>query len=289
MNLAALVVAGMMALGSFTTEPGVTGSGQQTVKVMPDTMEMTINLQATDEQFDKALATIQQQDADLEKALRGLQPAPADVKSVGPSLGPVAPGDRSAILRQQMMRAMGRATPEQPEVKAKVTLSMTVTARWKLTAREGVPLLKETQALQEAVRAALPKPAAPEAAATEEQEEQMMSAMRDMGETGQPPGTPAFSFTATIPADKVADAKAQAFKKARADAESLAQAAGMKLGALRSLSGGSSPQTPEEAYYYQMRGRGYSSEDEGVARSAEARELTVTVSVEVVFDMAPGQ
>jgi uncharacterized protein YggE len=287
MNLAALVVAGMMALGGLTTGPGVTGNGQQTIKVMPDTMEMVVNLQASDEQFDKALAAVQQQDADLEKALRGLQTAPAEVKSEGPWLGPAVGNDRESRLRQEVMRAMGRATPGQPEEKAKVMLSMTVTAKWKLTAREGVALLKETEALREAVRAALPKPAVPEVAATEEQEEQMLAAARQTGEEGEPPGTPAFSFTAAVPADKVADAKAQAFKKARTEAESLAQAAGMKLGSLRSLSGGSSPQSAEEAYYYAMTGRGSSSEEEGVVRSADARELTQMVKVEVVFDMTP--
>jgi hypothetical protein len=263
-------------------EPQVTGNGQQIVKLMPDTMEVTINLQVSDDQFDKALATIQQQVADIEKALHALRTAPAEVKSEGPWLGPVAAADQNAIMRQQMLQAMGRATAQQPEEKAKVMLSMTLTAKWKLTAREGVALLKETHALEEAVRAALPKP--PEVAATEEQVQAMLSAAQQMGEGEEPPGTPTFSFTATIPADKAAEARAQAFKKSREDAESLAQAAGLKLGALSSLSGGISPAERSENYSFYVEGR-----VEGVARSAQARELTFTVSMEAVFDIAPGQ
>jgi uncharacterized protein YggE len=290
MNLAALVMTGMMALAGLTTEPGVTGSGQQTVKMMPDTMEMTVTLVASDEQFDKALATIQQQEADLEKALHGLQTPPAGIESVGPLKGPAGGGDRSAVIRRQMMQAMGRANPEQPAEKAKVTLNMTVTAKWKLAAKDGVALLKETEALQQAVNAAMPKPAAPEAAATEEQEEQTMTAMRDMGEGQQPPGVAAFSFTATLPADKLAEAKAQAYKKARTDAESLAQAAGLKLGALRSLMGSTNGEVGEDVYYYMRQtGRTPRDEGEGVARSTDARELTLTVGVEAVFDIAPAQ
>lgn len=285
MNLAALVVAGMMALGGGA-EPSVSGSGQQIIKAMPDTIEMTINLEATDEKFDKALAAIQQQDADLERALRGLPTAPVDLKSEGPWHRHAPRPDRTTMLTRQMMQAVGRAAPEDTS-EGKVTLSVTVTARWKLTARESLALLKETEALQEAVRGVLAKP--PEAAATEDQVEAMLAAAGRASATGEPSGTPSFSFTATIPADKAAEAKAQAFKKARADAESLAQAAGMKLGALRSLSGSSTPETPAEPDDYLTAGPKYPAEEEGVARSIEARELSMTVHVDLEFDMAPGQ
>jgi uncharacterized protein YggE len=274
----------MMALAAVSAEPTVETTGQQTVKLLPDTMEVAVNLEATDAQFDKALATIQQKYADVEKALRGLQNAPADLKSDGPWMGAVASDQQSQVLDDITTSYMPSSASVQPGENGEVTLTMTVTARWKLTAREGLALLKETAALQGAVRAALPKQ--PEVGATEEQIEEMLAVARRTGESGEAPGTPHFSFTAALPADKAAEARAQAFKKARAEAEALAQAAGMKLGALRTLSGGVMPAEGREGYYLYS---GYNNEPEGVARSPQVRELTFEARVDAEFDVAPAQ
>ncbi len=108
MNLAALVMAGIMAMGGMATEATVMGSGEQTVRLMPRTMTMTVNLVATNEQFDAALAAVQQQADDVRKALKGLQAPPAEVKAVGPFRGMVEDQSQEAVLRRQIMISSGR-------------------------------------------------------------------------------------------------------------------------------------------------------------------------------------
>jgi uncharacterized protein YggE len=291
MSLTALVVAGMMAMVGSASEPGVTGSGMETVRLMPDTMAMAVNLVATDEQFDKALAAIQQQADDVQKALRGLQTPPAEVTLEGPALGPALGGSQEAMVRRRMMQAMGRAPAEEPK-EQKVTLSMVVSADWKLTAKDAVGLLKETNAIEQAVRAALPKPAEKGEEMTEEQEEEMMSLMGRMGEEEAPPGTPAFTFSAKLPPDKLQEARKQAYQLAVADATSLAEAAGADIGGLANISGYVSQEEQDSAYSYYYRTPAFASVlmraargTEPVAVAAEPREVAFSVRVEATFGL----
>jgi uncharacterized protein YggE len=283
MNLTALVVAGMMALVSSAPQPGVVGLGSETVRLMPDTMTVRVNLTATDAQFDKALASIQKQTDDVQKALQGLKMPPAEVNTEGPTLGPMAGGGREDILRMQMMRAMGRDTTA-PKEEGKVTLSTTVSADWKLAAQDAVALLKETEAIEEAVRAALPKPAEQPADLTEAQQEEMLSQMGNMDQNGPPPGTPTFTFSATLPADKLLAARKTAFQRAVADAKSLAEAGGFTTGGLVSMSGSVSPENAEESYYIQSV-PWFTRTAETVATSPGPIELSFNVRMEVTFGL----
>jgi uncharacterized protein YggE len=287
MNLAALVMAGMMALAGLSSGPGVVGTGRETVTVMPDTMTMTVDLVGTDEQFDRALASVQQQADAAQKALSGLKTQPAKVTVEGPATGLSAGSSGQASIPRQVLQAMGRGTG-QAEEKKKVTLSSVVTAEWKLTATDAVALLKESQAIRDAVGAAMPKPAEKEGALTEEQEEQMMSMMSRMDENQAPPGTPSFIFSATLPADKLRAARKAAYQKAQADAKSLAEAAGFGLAGLTSLSGTVTQGTADETYYYYMRAMPWlAGAADTTGHSVDAHELTFVVGVEADFALGP--
>jgi hypothetical protein len=55
------------------------------------------------------------------------------------------------------------------------------------------------------------------------------------GEEGLPPGFPVFTYIARLPDDAAAKAQQVAFQNARKDAQATAEAAGLKLGKLRSV------------------------------------------------------
>ncbi len=288
MNLVALVMAGLMAMVGTASQPDVAGSGTETVRLMPDTMAMSVSMVATDEQFDKALDSIQQQTADVQKALAGLKTPPAKVTVDGPTLGPSAGSSREASLRRQMMQALGRSSAAAAEPdKEKVTLSTAVTAEWKLTAKDAVGLLKETNAIEQAVRGALPKPGEEEKQMTEEQEEEMLSMMGQMDEDEEPPGTPTFIFSAKLPDDKLQAARKKAFQEAVKDAGSLAEAAGASLGGLAEVSGyvsqGDRDMGYSSYYYSSAMMRMAQQTEELTATAMVPREVSFSVSVEVTF------
>jgi uncharacterized protein YggE len=288
MNVTALAVACVTALYGATAEPGILGSGQESVKMMPDTMVMSLNLLAVDEDFDKALATVQKQMADVKAALGGLAGPPASITSEGPWQGPA--GDESgydSYMRRQMMMEMGRRMPEE-EGKEKTTLSAIVEAEWKLAGADALALLKETSALQASIRAALPDLSAPEGEMSEEAEEQMMLMMDAMDELEQP-GDPVFTFSAGVTPQKLAEARKAAFQKARDEAASLAQAAGVTLGGMVSISGSSVPESDDEMWRYASMMTGMAAPTETTARSATLRELSWVVAVEVVFGFSQAQ
>jgi len=184
-----------------------------------------------------------------------------------------------------VMQAMGRGTAAQPQ-EQKVTLSAAVSADWKLSAKDAVGLLKETNAVEQAVRAALPKPGEQGKPMTEEQEEEMLSMMGRMADEEEPPGTPSFAYSAKLPADKLQAARKKAYQEAVEDARSLAEAAGSSIGGLANISGYVGQEDREAAYssyYYSAALLAMARTEEPTATASQPRQVTFSVRVEVTF------
>jgi len=123
-----------------------------------------------------------------------------------------------------------------------------------LESQSAEELLLEAQALREKIKAAdLAGTKQAEELSPEEQElaEEMAEMMMQHGEEPVPVGEPLFMYVARITEADRDRAMADAFAKAKAHAERLAGAAGVKLGPLVALSGaggGSSTMTDPDMY-----------------------------------------
>lgn len=107
---------------------------------------------------------------------------------------------------------------------------------------------------------------------------------------GRKPGTPTFSYAATVAEEHREKATAEAFQMAREEAEQLARATATELGPIRSMSASSQmglgdPDEYGGNYYYQarmaamLRQQGAKGRNEVVGSSPQSLKLQVQVQV----------
>ena len=175
----------------------------------------------------------------------------ADTDSISFSAPSIATGNSQQ--RQQLeamivqrMQGMGRELPKGLQVPKTYTLNSNLTAEWPLVGKLPEEILLETETLKEKVEAAdvaglkEDKPESLEEAELMEEMEGMDTFSGSYGsEEEVKPGTPHFSYLARITQQEKAEAMAEAFKKAKKQAQELATAAGVEMGPLIGLSGGS--------------------------------------------------
>jgi hypothetical protein len=220
-------------------EGTVVGTGQAIISRPAQIIRMTATLTADAKDITSALAKLKSlQDEDRRK-LADLG-ATAESVEFGSAQLPGG-GDARQQYIQRMTRMNGRNAAKPAPKEPSVTVSCTLKAEWPIKSTDD-SMLAESYALQQKVKAANLTGGKDAKAATPEEQEVLEEAQAVAEQNGQDTasGEPAFVYVIRVSADDQAAATADAFKKARAAAARLAQAADAQLGALRQLSSAAS-------------------------------------------------
>jgi hypothetical protein len=289
---------------SASDAPSVSGTGSAEVKQLPNILRVNVQIRVEGKDVRDALAKLKARQTTVRSAVEKL-------KADGPSMtfssaAEVAPSDsnraRMEMMRSRMTQRGKRSAKKEPPKPAFV-IGSTLTAEWPLKAADAEDLLVSGKALEDEIKAAdLGGLKASEAKAkseedeeTREEDEMMRMSMQMSNEGEAKPGEPVFVYACKIPNETRAKLLADAFGKAKADAERLAKAAGRELGALRTLSanagGGDDYDDPyqRQQYYRMMQGPrgGRGNEGDGPAEAIGLRPTLVVhrVSMSAAFEL----
>jgi uncharacterized protein YggE len=303
---AALLVALFSATArAQANEPAarVQGTGTATIKRTPELMRLNVQLSARGKSPAEALAALKDR-RDAVKALLPTLGAAADSIRFGDP--EVTRGDQQQKMNEMLIQRMGRTkrgASGGEGTTLPTTATTSLTADWKLQATEIESLLAEAFALQEKIRTA-DVAGAKEAPKLSPEEEELQAEMAQMmgGNQGPDPGEPLFTFVLQVGPEERAKLTAEAFQKAKTDADRLATAAGAKLGKLTSLHGNSQGADMSDAYssyggnpyayqYVQQQaallaaaGGAEGTEGEAVGMSPTKVKLTVLVQAEFALE-----
>jgi uncharacterized protein YggE len=238
----------------------VAGVGQVTIHPKPSAIRMHIELVAKGKTLEEALANLKDR---REAALVQLESLRADMDSVevnAPRVSGQQSEQKRRLERMLMERMRSRGGKVPPGVKAPKSFSVSaaLSAEWPLKVDDAERLLMAAEVLREKVKEAdLAGTKEAEKLSPEEEElaEEMAGMSGSYGEEEIKPGEPQFVYVAEITDAERDKAMAEAFTKAKAQAERLARAANVKLGPLVGLGGGGGGQTQfgETSYGYQQR------------------------------------
>jgi len=289
-----------------TAESGgstVAGTGQVKIRPKPSSIRMHVELVAKGKTLEDALTNLKER---REAALIQLEGLRADMESVKVN-APRISGKQSEQKRRmeqmlmERMRSRGGKVPPGVKVPRSFTVSATLSAEWPLKVDDNERLLMAAEVLREKVgEADLAGTKEAEKLSPEEEElaEEMAGMSSSYGEEEIKPGEPQFVYVARITDDERDKAMADSFAKAKAQAEQLARAANVKLGALIGLSGGGGGQTEiggssygyEQQMYLQrlMGSRGGSSggdsSNEAMSANPESLSFDFRVTAHFAFE-----
>ncbi len=299
-------------LGAFGAEqPGqtVAGMGTSSVSRPPEVLRMYVELTAKAATLEEALASLKER---REAALLQLKMLKADMDTVetgapGPAAGPSAERRQMEQMVLQRMRGAGRRLPPGLDEPEPVAVAMRLQADWPLTADSPEELLLRSDAIRKQVKEAdLAGSAEEEEVSPEMQEmlEEMAGMQYDYNETPFKEGEPVFLFVARIDEADRRQAMSDAFAKARGQAQSLTEAAGVELGPLVSLAGYGGGQSSlmdnpygyeYQAYMQRVMGRSgmggimSSQQNASEAMSTTPEDLSFTFMVRAYFALAPSK
>ncbi len=221
------------------SEGTVSGQGSVTIEKPADILRLQAEITAVGKDVKEALTKLKAREASLRKQFAELGTSEGAITMDDPKVGGGAT-DRAAQMQRMVMARMqqrGGAASKPSEGPKSVTVSAAVKVEWPLKASSPEELLIAATSLQEKAKAIdLSAKKDTDGMSEEEQEvaEESGAVFPDGGE-GPKPGEPVFVFVRRISDEERAKAVADAFAKARTEATHLAKAAGMELGALRTL------------------------------------------------------
>ena len=258
--LAAVLVAVVSAPAFAQPARGVvSGSGVVTIRKQPQVMRMRIQLLAKASTLKKALDVLKDRVTAARSQVVVLGAEKSSIKVGRPELS-TGQTDMQKMMQQMMQKRMRRALSKRKKpVSVPVTVTATLTAEWKLTAKDARELLLAAHPLQNKIRA-VDIAGAKEAGKRSPQEQEIFEEMKNRfggGGDESKPGDPVFLFVGRVSESERDKALAEAFKKAKAKAARLANAAGSELGQLQSLASqsdnGAADDSDSSAYgYYAM-------------------------------------
>jgi uncharacterized protein YggE len=313
-----LLSAALIASTLFTASPGfgqvptesfgdtsgntITGRAVQTVKAQPSIVRVYLQISAKGKTLEAALENLKKRCETIRSQVAKLGGKAETVKFTG--LDKTDSSDRKQMLetlRRQMgsdRLPKGLATPQS------VTVNATFSADWPLSGDTPEKLLLESDQLKKKLTDAdLAGVKADEAEQTPEEREaaeEMQAMMRERysgGDAAQKPGTPTLVFVARLPDAKHDAALAEGFKKAQANAERMAKAAGVSLGPLVRVNGMSDNFVGNlmnrSRFEYGQSYNGYPNQpwqpqietEENEASSNTANEIEFHLGVEAVFSL----
>jgi len=288
---------GSAAHGQFGGSPFVQGTGTATLERMPEVLRLHVQLSGKGKSLKEALAALKDRREAVKAVLPTLGAAVDSIKFDDPQ---VTRGEEQQKMNEMLAQRMGRTKRATPGEAAALPTTATadLTADWPIQAADIEQLLAKAFELQEKIKAA-DLGGTKEAAKLSPEEEELQAEMQQMmssNQQGPSPGEPQFTFVLKVAPDDQAKLTADAFQKAKADAERLATAAGAKIGKLTSLqsttqsadTSGSYDNYGGNPYYYQMMQRrqmqmaagGGDGEtgDEAVGMTAGKVKMTVVVN-----------
>jgi len=209
---------------------------------------MHVELVAKGKTLEEALTNLKDRREAARVQLEGLRADMGSVKVNAPRVSGQQSEQKRRMERMLMERMRSRGGKVPPGVKApkSFTVSATLSAEWPLKVDDSERLLMAAEVLREKIEEAdLAGTKEAEKLSPEEEElaEEMAAMSGSYGEEEIKPGEPQFVYVARITDAERDKAMADSFTKAKAQAEQLARAANVKLGALVGLSGGGGGQT----------------------------------------------
>ncbi len=224
------------------TSPVVSGAGTVLVEHQADTVRLSIQLSEKAPTIKEALAKLGDRSDAATLQLESLGAAKETIKLTGASIAGASP---QQVQMQQMMirqfRNQGREVPPGLTAPKSTAVRQTLTADWPLTGTHVERLImsnKIAKAVKDADLAGLkePKELTPEEEELQEELEAMQNEYGGYADDGQQKvGEPLFIYVGTIRDEQRTKAVSEAFAKAKTQASQLANAAGAKLGELKSL------------------------------------------------------
>jgi uncharacterized protein YggE len=250
MNIRSILAAAVFSTAVFShlafaqspADSAVTATGVGELSRLPERMRLKIVVSAKGKDTAEALAQLKDRLTAAKAQLGMLGADKASISADEPQPTPEDPNRRRQIemLMAQRMRGGRRPTAKKEETKPPVSLSATLSAEWPLQAKSGDELLVSTAALQDKIKAADLAGLKEQSKLSPEEQELAEELQGELnmysGDEGPKAGEPMFLFVAPIPAAEREKLLAEGFTKAKAQAARLAKAAGVELGALRSLS-----------------------------------------------------
>ncbi len=218
---------GLAQAAASAESVGIYGTGVAVIEREPNVLRLQQVVTADGKDVKEALAKLKGATEAATQKLTKMGAADGSVHISAPQ--PMDATNNVQMQRMMMMRAnLGGRRPQAGKAPAPVvTLSSTVKAEWHLTAANLEALLVESQELQAKVKEAdLGGDKAQKL--TPEQEEAQAEAQQ-MGDNQPNPRDPQFIFVHQLTKDDLTKARAEAYKKAHDEAESVAHAAGLEL------------------------------------------------------------
>jgi len=306
----ALTVLGASLAGAQPQQPPtekgtVSGSGTVVLTRMPDLLRMKVDVIAQGKTMKEAIASLKDRRQAIQGQLGTLGATRESIVFGAPQVNTTVLQSRQQMAMMIQARMGNRAKKSTKKLATPVVISAGLTAEWPLKARDVEGLLVEINQLQESITAAdLAGKKELEKLAGDDEEvgAELQGMMPNFGigpDTGQAqPGQVAFTLVSKISAEDHSRALADAFQKAKAQAEETAKAAGVRLGMLRQVgsqvqSGGDSDnaENPYQSYVRMMRMSGAAGKTAEPAPRKEAQgtqpgEVTYSVTVSAAFDLA---
>jgi hypothetical protein len=219
-------------------EGAVNGTGTMEIKRPAQLLRMKVQLVSKGKDLKDALSKLEERSAAAVKQMEGLGAAKDAVQLGPPEIQEADPNVRRQL--DMMMAQRGRAGKKKSTKTAvPVSVACTLEVDWDL-AGSGAELLLAAHQLEGKIKAA-DVGGAQEASQLSPEEQELLEEMQEgFNAYGNPselkPGEPVFAYVSRI-SDEDRDAALQsAFRKAKDQAALLAKAAGLQLGAVRSLS-----------------------------------------------------
>jgi uncharacterized protein YggE len=272
----------------------VSGQGTVVIERPAQMLRMTIELSAKHKQAAEAVAKLKTLKDAATAKLTELGAAKDSVKFAEPALSSLGVSDEAQMQRMVYMGMRGNKPDEKKLKDLPISVTVRLTAEWPLEGETTEDRLLVSHQLQEKIKTAELSGRQSEEAMTPEEEElaEEMAEMSSYGQTTKP-GEPTFVFVTRISDEEQSKAMAEAFAKARTQAERLAKAAGQSLGKLRSLSGSAAPGQSEGQDYQYMRymasmlGQSFSGPPgESEAVGPQPGKVQYHVMVSAAFDLA---
>lgn len=221
----------------------VVATGRASLKLPAKRMVLAIDLFGRHQDVREAVKSLQDRIKAATTQVTALG-ALADSIQVGDPKISAAQSDAQEALRAQVFEGFSRAgrSTEESQSPAMITVTARLIAQWGLAGADAAERMAAAYELQQQIRKAKLSGADDSTGLSPEEqellEEAQMLAMANTYSDEKPPGEPTFLFYAPVSPDDRAAMLQQAFGNAKAQATSMAQAAGVQLGELQSLQDG---------------------------------------------------
>jgi len=241
----ALVLAlnvGSAACADDGAQGTVTGQGSVELRRQAEILRVRVQVLAKGKSLKEALSKLRERKLSAQKNLEALGMSAKSLEFGEPTIVDEKNDRQNQMAMRMMMRQMrnqGNKPAQKPKEAPPVTVAAMLKAEFRLQAAEPDDFLLAANALEERLKAAdlgglkqLKQASGQDEEMAQEDAQEMMGVY---DANAPKKGEPLFYYVSKIPEDEQEKARAQAYKKAKQEATKLAQAAGVELGALHSL------------------------------------------------------